>query len=82
MPPGGSHVNYLMKHINQRKLINIAVLSVLGLSFLTAGCARTISRTEETHVSGNGTVSTREKVVTQNPDGTINQTETRKTTRP
>ena len=71
-----------MKYINQRKLITLAAMSVLGLSFLTAGCARTISRTQETRVSGNGTVSTKEKTVTQNPDGTINQTETRSTTRP
>jgi len=70
-----------MKHINKRKLITWAAMSALGLAFLTAGCARTISRTEETHVSGNGTVSTKEKTITQNPDGTINQTETRKTTR-
>ena len=71
-----------MKHINQRKLITLAAMSGLGLSFLTAGCARTISRTEETHVSGSGTVTTKEKTVTQNPDGTLNQTETKKTTRP
>jgi len=71
-----------MKHINQRKLLTLAAMSALGLSFLTAGCARTISRTEETRVSGNGTVSTKEKTITQNPDGTLNQTETRKTTRP
>ena len=60
----------------------LAATSVLGFSFLTAGCARTISRTQETHVSGNGTVSTKEKTVTQNPDGTLSQSETRKTTRP
>jgi hypothetical protein len=71
-----------MKHINQNKLINLAVMSALGLSFLTAGCAHTISKTEETRVSGNGTVTTKEKIITQNPDGTINQTETRKTTNP
>jgi len=71
-----------MKHINQRKLITLAAMSALGFSFLTAGCARTISRTEETRVSGTGAVSKKEKTVTQNPDGTISQTESRKTTRP
>ena len=71
-----------MKHLNYSKLITLSAMSVLGLSLLTAGCARTISRTEETRVSGNGTVSTKEKTVTQNPDGTISQTETRKTSRP
>ena len=71
-----------MKHLNYSKLIMLSAMSVLGLSLLTAGCARTISRTEETRVSGNGTVSTKEKTVIQNPDGTISQTETRKTSRP
>jgi len=71
-----------MKHLNYSKLITLSAMSVLGLSLLTAGCARTISRTEETRVSGNGTVSTKEKTVIQNPDGTISQTETRKTSRP
>ena len=75
-------LHYSMKHINQRKLMTLAAISVLGLSFLTGGCARTISRTEETRVNSSGTVSTRERTVTENPDGTINQTETRKTTRP
>jgi len=71
-----------MKHVKLHKLALLAVGSALGLTVLASGCARTISRTEETHISGNGTVTTKEKTVTQNPDGTINQTETRKTTRP
>jgi predicted phage tail protein len=71
-----------MKHNISRNLSTLAVLAALGLSFLTAGCARTLSRTEETRVSGSGTVTTKEKTVTQNPDGTINQTESRKTSRP
>ena len=62
--------------------MTVAAISALGLSFLTAGCAHTISKTEQTRVSSDGTVSTKEKTVTQNPDGTINQTETKKTTRP
>ncbi len=71
-----------MKHINQRKLVSLVAMSILGFSFLTGGCARTISKTEETHVSRTGTVSTKERTVIQNPDGTISQTETRKTSRP
>ena len=71
-----------MKHNISRNLSTLAVLAALGLSFLTAGCARTLSRTEETRFSGSGTVTTKEKTVTQNPDGTINQTESRKTSRP
>ena len=57
-------------------------MSVLAFSLLTAGCARTISKTEETRVSGTGAVTTKEKTITENPDGTISKTETRKTTRP
>ncbi len=71
-----------MKHVNQNTLTSLAIVSALGLSFLTAGCARTVSKTEETRVNSNGTVSTKEKTITQNPDGTLNQTETRKITRP
>jgi hypothetical protein len=71
-----------MKHINQLKLGTFAAMSALGLSFLTAGCAHTISKTEETRVNSNGAVSTKEKTITQNPDGSINQTETRRTTNP
>jgi hypothetical protein len=73
-----------MKHIHQIKHMTVAAMSVAALTvtFLATGCAHTISKTEETHVSGNGTVRQTEKTVTQNPDGTINQTEVRKTTRP
>ena len=69
-------------NIDQRKLVTWFAMSVLGLSFLVGGCARTISKTEETHVSRTGTVTTKERTVTQNPDGTINQTESRKTVNP
>lgn len=58
----------------------IAVLAAVLI--LAAGCAHTVSKTEETRVSSNGTVSTKEKTITQNPDGTLNQTETRRTSRP
>ena len=54
----------------------------LGLSLLITGCERTISKTEETHVSSDGTVKTKDKTVTENPDGTINRTETKKTEKP
>ena len=57
-------------------------MSTLVFSFLTVGCARTISKTEETRVSRDGTVNTKEKTITENPDGTITRTETRKTDRP
>jgi len=71
-----------MKNMNHRKLITLAAMSALGLSFLTAGCGRTLSRTEETTVNSNGTVKTKEKTVTENPDGTVTTKETRKTSSP
>ena len=71
-----------MKNIHACRLITWTALSALGLSLLMSGCARTISKTEETRVNSRGTVTTKEKTVTENPDGTISQSETRRTTRP
>ena len=68
--------------MNHRKLVTLAAMSALGLSFLTVGCGHTLSRTEETKVSSDGSVKTREKTVTENPDGTITKTETKKTSSP
>jgi hypothetical protein len=70
-----------MKQNLHVKLVILAALCALA-SPLMAGCAHTLSKTEETHVSRNGTVSTKEQVVTQNPDGTISRTESRKVDRP
>jgi len=71
-----------MKHINYRKLITLAPMAALGLSFLTAGCERTVSKTEDTKVKNDGTVESKEKKVTENPDGTVTKTETKKTEKP
>ena len=57
-------------------------MSALGLSFLTTGCDRTISRTEETKVKRDGTVESKEKSVTVSPDGTTNKTEIKRTEKP
>jgi len=70
-----------MKQNLHVKLVTLAALFTLA-SPLMVGCGRTLSKTEETHVSRNGTVSTKEQVVTQNPDGTISRSETRKVDRP
>jgi hypothetical protein len=69
-----------MKH--NRKLVGLAVMSALGLSFLTVGCERTISRTEETKVKSDGTVQSKEKTITENPDGTVTKTEKKTTENP
>ena len=71
-----------MKHLNHRKLLALAAMSALGLSFLTTGCDRTISRTEETKVKSDGTVESKEKTVTVSPDGTTNKTEIKRTEKP
>ena len=57
-------------------------MAALGLSFLTAGCERTVSKTEDTKVKNDGTVESKEKKVTENPDGTVTKTETKKTEKP
>jgi hypothetical protein len=71
-----------MKLKNHRKLLALAAMSALGLSFLTAGCEREVSRTEETKVKKDGTVESKEKVVTENPDGTTNKTEIKRAEKP
>ena len=63
----------------------IAVLSAasaLALSFLIVGCDRTISKTESTSVSSDGTVKSKEKTVTEKSDGTVTTTEETKKTTP
>ena len=70
-----------MKQMN-RKLMTSVAMAALGLSFLTAGCERTISQTEETKVKSDGTVESKEKKVTENPDGSVSKTETKKTEKP
>ena len=60
----------------------LAVMSLLALSSLAVGCDRTISKTESSSVSSDGTVKSKEKTVTQNPDGTVTKTEETKKTSP
>jgi len=70
-----------MKHMKPSKLIILTAMSAL-VSFLTVGCAHTLSKTEETKVSSDGTVKTKEKTVTQNADGTVTRTESQKSSSP
>ena len=44
--------------------------SVLALSFLLVGCDKEVSSTKSSSESGDGTVKSKEKTVTQAPDGT------------
>jgi hypothetical protein len=59
-----------------------AATSVLALSFLLVGCAHEVSHTKSSSVSSDGTVKSKEKIVTQAPDGTVTKTEESKSTSP
>ena len=72
----------MKQNTKNRKLVIMAVMSALGLSFLTVGCQHEISKTQTTSVSSDGTVKMKEKTVTEGSDGTVTRTETRKTSTP
>ena len=64
------------------KVIILAATSALALSFLMVGCDRTVSKTESSSTSNDGTVKSKEKTVTQSSDGTVTKTEETKKTSP
>ena len=68
--------------LGNRKLVILAAISALSLSSLLVGCEREVSRTEESKVSSDGSVKTKEKTVTEGADGSVTKTETKKTTTP
>jgi len=77
------------KHLQQQKrtmktckLTLLAATAAMALSFLTAGCDRTISSSESEKVKSDGTVEKKEKSVTESPDGTVTKTEEKKKTTP
>jgi hypothetical protein len=52
----------------------------LALSCLLVGCDKEVSKTESTNVGSDGTVKSKEKTVTQTPDGAVTKTEESKST--
>jgi hypothetical protein len=60
----------------------MAAIPALGISLLTVGCDRTVATSEETRVNSDGSVKSKEKTVTEHPDGTVTKTETKKTSEP
>jgi hypothetical protein len=68
--------------MGNRKLVILAAICGLASSTLLVGCGREVSHTEDTHVTSDGSVKTKEKTVTENPDGTVTKTETKKTDKP
>ena len=66
--------------IMNRMAVMCVAMSALALSFLLVGCDREVSHTESSSVSDDGTVKSKEKTVTQSPEGTVTKTEESKTT--
>jgi len=64
------------------KLMFLAATSVLALSLLMVGCDRTVSKTESSTTSSDGTVKSKEKTVSEGSDGTVTKTEETKKTIP
>ena len=62
--------------------VTYVAASALALSFLFVGCDRQVSKTTSSSVSDDGTVKSKEKTVTQTPDGNVTKTEETKTTAP
>jgi hypothetical protein len=61
--------------------LSIALFAIPGLLSL-AGCEREISHSEKTEIKEDGTVKSKERTVTQSPDGKTTVTEEKKTTDP
>ncbi len=61
----------------------LAVLLTVAAAAFVAGCDRTVSKSEKTSVSSDGTVKSKETTVTEKSDGTVvKKEETKKTTPP
>jgi hypothetical protein len=62
-------------------LKTLVIVTSLTATLATIGCDRTISKSESTSTSKDGTVKSKETTVVQKPDGTTVKTEeTQKTT--
>jgi ABC-type oligopeptide transport system substrate-binding subunit len=56
--------------IMNRMAVMCVATSALALSFLLVGCDKEVSSTKSSSDNGDGTVKTKEKTVSQAPDGT------------
>ena len=70
-----------MKHkiMNYMAIMCVAA-TTLTLPLLLVGCDRQVSDTKSSSESSDGTVKSKEKTVTQSPDGTTTKTEESKST--
>ena len=66
-----------------KRLLQLSLACVATACFVWAvGCDREVAHTEETKIKDDGTVKTKEKTVTEHPDGTTTVTEEEKKTTP
>jgi len=68
--------------MKNRMAIIYKATSALALSVMLVGCAREVSHTKTSKVRSDGSVSTKEKTVTESSDGTVTKKEESKTTKP
>ena len=69
--------------MKNHKIVTCVAMSALALSFILVGCDRQVSSEKSSSTSSDGTVKTKDKTVTQAPDGTVTKSEeTKKTTPP
>jgi hypothetical protein len=68
--------------MNARKTTVLALALAFTMAFLTAGCDRTVSKTESEKVKSDGTVEKKERTVKEEPDGTIRKEEKKTVERP
>ena len=66
--------------IKNRLAVVCVAASALVLPLFMVGCDREVSHTESSSTSNDGTVKSKEKTVTQSPDGTVTKTEESKKT--
>lgn len=68
--------------LGMKLLKNTLLLVSLSTAALLVGCDKTISKSETTKTSTDGTMQSKETTVTQKSDGTIQKTEETKKTTP
>jgi len=68
--------------MNPRKATILALASAFVMAFLTAGCDRTVSKSESEKVKSDGTVEKKEKTVKEESDGTVRKEEKKTVDRP
>jgi hypothetical protein len=71
-----------MKHNYPMKAVCLSVSLGFALAAVASGCSHTLAKTEQTKVHRDGSVTTKQEVVTQNADGTISKSESVRNSHP